>query len=310
MKNNQIKDVIKEVKKAIIGKDSVIKLAMTAILAGGHILIEDIPGVGKTTLALAFSKAMNLDGKRMQFTPDVMPSDLTGFSVYNKNSGSLEYKEGSLCCNVFLGDEINRTSPKTQSALLEAMEEGKISVDGITRKLPQPFIVIATQNPIGSAGTQDLPESQLDRFMVRLSMGYPDFESELEVIKNGGSDNLARVKEVMNTEELNAIKKEVKNIFVDDKILNYILKLVSKTRNNEWIRLGLSPRGTLALTDMAKAYAMLYERAYVIPEDIQSVFSSVICHRIILEPRAKIEGLNSSDIANSILEETGKVEIA
>ncbi|WP_051280454.1 AAA family ATPase [Anaerovorax odorimutans] len=309
MKNSQIKDVIKEVKKAIIGKDSVIELAMTAILAGGHILIEDIPGVGKTTLALAFSKAMNLEGKRMQFTPDVMPSDLTGFSVYNKNSGSLEYKEGALCCNLFLGDEINRTSPKTQSALLEAMEEGKISVDGITRKLPEPFIVIATQNPIGSAGTQDLPESQLDRFMVRLSMGYPDFDSEFQVIKNGGSDTLSKVDDVINSEDLNLIKRDVRNIFIDEKILNYILELVSKTRKNEFIRLGLSPRGTLALTDMAKAYAMLCERDFVIPEDVQRVFSSVICHRIILEPRAKIEGLNSSDIANSILKETGKVEI-
>lgn len=310
MKNNHIEDVIKEVKKAIIGKDSVIELAMTAILAGGHILLEDIPGVGKTTLALAFSKAMKLNGKRMQFTPDVMPSDLTGFSIYNKNTGALEYKEGALACNVFLGDEINRTSPKTQSALLEAMEEGKISVDGITRKLPEPFIVIATQNPMGSSGTQELPDSQLDRFMVRLSMGYPDFESEFEVIKNGGSNNLINVKEVMDYKGLNSLRKEVENIHVDEKILKYILRLVSETRNNDFIRLGLSPRGTLALTAMTKSYAMLCGRDFAIPEDVQKVFPAVICHRLILEPRAKIEGLNSLDIANSILEKAGKVEIA
>lgn len=309
MKNNHIEDVIKEVKKAIIGKDSVIELAMTAILAGGHILLEDIPGVGKTTLALAFSKAMKLDGKRMQFTPDVMPSDLTGFSIYNKESSSLEYKEGALNCNIFLGDEINRTSPRTQSALLEAMEERKVSVDGVTRSLPDPFIVIATQNPMGSAGTQELPESQLDRFMVRLSMGYPDFKSEYEVIKNGGSNNLSKVKGVMNIDELNSIREEIQRIHTDEKILNYILSLASETRQNDFIKLGLSPRGTLALTSMSKAYASISARDFVIPEDVQKVFSSVVCHRIVLEPRAKIEGLNSYDVVQLILEKVGKVEV-
>lgn len=309
MKNNHIEDVIKEVKKAIIGKDSVIELAMTAILAGGHILLEDIPGVGKTTLALAFSKAMKLDGKRMQFTPDVMPSDLTGFSIYNKESSSLEYKEGALNCNIFLGDEINRTSPRTQSALLEAMEERKVSVDGVTRSLPEPFIVIATQNPMGSAGTQELPESQLDRFMVRLSMGYPDFKSEYEVLKNGGSNNLSKVKGVMNIDELKSIREEIQRIHTDEKILNYILSLASETRQNDFIKLGLSPRGTLALTSMSKAYASISARDFVIPEDVQKVFSSVVCHRIVLEPRAKIEGLNSYDVVQLILEKVGKVEV-
>lgn len=307
--NQLLSDVVGEVKKTIIGKDATIMLTMGAILAGGHILLEDIPGVGKTTLALAFSKAMKLEGKRMQFTPDVMPSDLTGFSIYNKQTGEFEYKAGALLCNVFLGDEINRTSPKTQSALLEAMEEGRVTVDGVTHPLAKPFVVIATQNPIGSAGTQALPESQLDRFMIRLSMGYPDAESELAVLQNGGSNGLSGVQAVMDADKLNALRQKAKNIHTDVKILRYIIKLVTATRENELIRLGLSPRGSLAITAMAKAFAMLEGRDYVIPEDVQAVFSAVACHRLVLESRAKIEGMTAEDLTKSILETVGKAQI-
>lgn len=308
--HTELNTVVNEVQKAIIGKNKIITVTMAAILAGGHILLEDIPGVGKTTLALAFSKAMGLDGKRMQFTPDVMPSDLTGFSVYNKADNALEYKAGSLMCNLFLGDEINRTSPKTQSALLEAMEEGRVSVDGITHRLPDPFIVIATQNPIGSAGTQELPDSQLDRFMVKLSLGYPDPESERIVLQNGGSNGLENVKPVLTSADLILLRQATAEIHVDDKILSYILNLATATRQHELIRLGLSPRGTLALTAMCRSLAMLSHRDYVVPEDVQTAFPPVAGHRLILEPRAKIEGKTATQLTAEILKTAGKVALS
>ena len=227
----QASDIISEVKKAVIGKDDVIVKVLLAIISGGHILLEDIPGVGKTTMALAFSKALSLDYKRMQFTPDVLPSDVTGFNIFNKQTGRFEYKEGAAVCSLFLADEINRTSSKTQSALLELMEEGSVTVDGVTRPLPKPYIVIATENPIGSVGTQQLPESQLDRFIVRLSMGYPDKNSEISILKaRSESEPAANVRRIVSSEDIIRMQEAAKSIYVDDKVYDYMVRLASATR--------------------------------------------------------------------------------
>ncbi|MEL7568432.1 MAG: MoxR family ATPase [Dehalobacterium sp.] len=312
MKNRHlIKAVTSEVEKVIIGKNEIVELVMMAILAGGHILIEDIPGVGKTTLALAFSRAMFLEGKRMQFTTDVLPTDVTGFSVYNKARGEFEYKPGVAMCNIFLADEINRTSPKTQSALLEVMEEGKITVDGVTHAVPQPFIVIATQNPIGSAGTHPLPESQLDRFMIRITMGYPESKDEVDMLRTRWANNgISGVKSVMDQEKLIELQRAAEKVFLDEKIMNYIVKLVNLTRRHPLVRLGLSPRATLALGAAARAWAFSQGRDYVIPEDVQLVFSPVANHRLILEPRAKINETTVADIIPEILHQAGMAQLA
>ena len=247
----QINDIVAEVKKAVIGKDTIVIKTLLAILCKGHILIEDIPGVGKTTLALSFSKALSLEHNRMQFTPDVLPSDVTGFSVYNKVKNTFEFRPGVAFCNLFLADEINRTSSKTQSALLELMEEKSITVDGVTYKLPEPYTVIATQNPIGSAGTHNLPDSQLDRFMIKLSMGYPDFGGEVAILKAKFNANpLNDVHEVVNARMILELQDYISNIYVDDKIYEYIVQLAAATRNHPMIKLGVSPRGTLALMNI------------------------------------------------------------
>ncbi len=286
---NKIDNVLAEIKKVIVGKDEVIITALEAVIAGGHILIDDIPGVGKTTLAVAMAKAMGLTEKRMQFTPDVMPSDVVGFSMYNNQSGTFEYREGAAMCNLFLGDEINRTSPKTQSALLEVMEEGRITVDGITREVPKPFIVIATQNPTGSIGTQMLPESQLDRFMIRISMGYPNISEEALILKNKGNNGIDSVQCVLSKEELLRIQSHVDNIYVDDGIYEYVARIAAYTRNNEYVRLGISPRGAIALIKMAKANAYIREHEYVLPSDVLAVITQTIGHRIIMSNKAKVD---------------------
>ena len=284
----KVLEIIEEVKKAVVGKNAVVSKMLMVILAQGHILLEDIPGVGKTTLALAFSKAMALDYRRMQFTPDVMPTDVTGFSVYNKATGQLEYKPGAALCNLFLADEINRTSSKTQAALLEVMEEGRITVDGVTRETPKPYTVIATQNPVGPAGTQLLPESQMDRFMVCLRMGYPKLEDEVEILRRKqGGDPLSRP-EVVDAQGILAMQHEVENVYLADSLYDYIARLTSATRKDPMIRLGASPRGSIALTRMAQAAAYLSGRDYVIPRDVQIVFHDVIGHRIVLSPQAKM----------------------
>lgn len=302
--------VTNEVKKVIIGKDDIIELVMMAILAEGHVLIEDIPGVGKTTLALAFSKAMSLEGKRMQFTPDVMPADVIGFSMYDKASGKFEYRPGVVMCNVFLADEINRTSPKTQSALLEVMEEQKVTVDGVKHEVPKPFIVMATQNPIGSAGTQPLPESQIDRFMIRITMGYPNIEDEVNMLRSRKKgDSISDIKSVMDAQALLKIQTEVKNVFLDEKIMNYIAHLVNLTREHSLIRLGLSPRATLSLAAISRACAFLGGRDFVIPEDVQFVFHHVANHRLILKPRAKMNETSVGDILDEILKQAGVVKL-
>lgn len=286
---NKIDNVLAEIKKVIVGKDEVIITALEAVIAGGHILIDDIPGVGKTTLAVAMAKAMGLTEKRMQFTPDVMPSDVVGFSMYNNQSGTFEYREGAAMCNLFLGDEINRTSPKTQSALLEVMEEGRITVDGITREVPKPFIVIATQNPTGSIGTQMLPESQLDRFMIRISMGYPNISEEALILKNKGNNGIDSVQCVLSKEELLRIQSHVDNIYVDDGIYEYVARIAAYTRNNEYVRLGISPRGAITLIKMAKANAYIREHEYVLPSDVLAVITQTIGHRIIMSNKAKVD---------------------
>ena len=296
-------NVISEVRKVVIGKDEIIIKVLLSILAGGHILIEDIPGVGKTTLALAMSKALSLDYKRMQFTPDVLPSDVTGFTMLNKETNRFEYKKGAAMTNLFLADEINRTSSKTQSALLELMEEGKVTVDGKTYKLPDPYIVIATQNPVGSIGTQMLPESQMDRFIVRLTMGYPNIASEVEMLKTKQNYvSVDSVQPVVTAAELIKAKEVVDQVYINDAVLEYIVRLADATRNDQYLKLGLSPRGTIALLKMTKATALLKGRDYVIPDDIHYSFIDVVLHRIILGPKSKINGLTGEQVLKDILQ--------
>lgn len=294
--------VIEQVNKVILGKDRKVKEIMTAFLAGGHILLEDIPGVGKTTLATAFSKAMKLDCKRVQFTPDVMPSDLTGYSVYRSDLGQFVYQPGSVFCNLLLADEINRTSPKTQSALLEVMEERKVSVEGITRDVPDPFIVIATQNPYGNAGTQSLPEAQMDRFMITMSIGYPDFESEMDMAMSiGKTGRTDMVEPVITAEDVKEMQEEIYDVYMNKSIYKYIIGLVTATRESEYIERGASPRATIALVKMSKAWAWLNGRDYVIPSDVGTQFEYVISHRIVPDMSARMEKLSKSDIINNIV---------
>lgn len=299
---NLSQKVITEVKKVIIGKDEIIIKVLLSILAGGHILIEDIPGVGKTTLALALSKALSLDYKRLQFTPDILPTDVTGFTIFNKNTREFEYKKGAAMTNLFLADEINRTSSKTQAALLEVMEEGKVTVDGVTYKTPEPYIVIATQNPIGSIGTQTLPESQMDRFIVRLTMGYPSLENEIMMLKSKHNQvTVDTVEPVVTAPEIIEAQKTVENIYVAEPIFEYIAKLAEASRKHPQIKLGLSPRGTIALLKMIKATALLKGRDYVLPDDVIYTFSDVVSHRIMLNSKARINGVDEEKVLQEII---------
>lgn len=291
-----------EVNKVIKGKANVVQKVLAAMIAGGHILMEDIPGVGKTTLATTFAKSMSLDYKRVQFTPDVLPSDILGFSMYNASTKEFEYKAGAVFCNLFLADEINRTSPKTQSALLEVMEEGTATVDGVTRKLPEPFIVIATENPYGSSGTQMLPESQLDRFMVCLSMGYPSHEDAVEILKGNAAKPVEHVQGIMAVEELAALRNMVNDMYVRDEIYEYIVSIVEATRTLDIFSMGASPRGTIALLRMAKAMAVIAGRDYVTAEDVQSVTIDTLGHRVKLSARAKAQGIVMSQAMQMLLQ--------
>ena len=289
--NQQAREILAQVKKAVVGKDEVLGKVLLAILARGHILLEDIPGVGKTTMALAFSKALSLRYNRVQFTPDVMPSDITGFSIYNKATGAMEYQPGAVLCNLFLADELNRATSRTQSALLEAMEEGQVTVDGVSHPVPQPFLVIATQNPAGASGTQLLPDSQMDRFMVRLSIGYPAPADEVDMVRRKqGGNPLEQVQQVLDLNGLSALREQADRVYVSDDILDYIIRLVNATRNHPMILQGASPRASLALTAMAKSAALVLGRDYVNPEDVSMVFADVISHRLILSPRAEASG--------------------
>lgn len=302
MGNEQaIKTVVNEVRKALKGKDDCIYKTFAAILAGGHILIEDVPGVGKTTLAVAFSKALSLQNQRMQFTPDVMPADILGFNLFQKETGKFVYHQGPIMCNLFLADEINRTSPKTQSALLEVMEEGVVTVEGKSRKVPEPFVVMATQNPKGSAGTQLLPESQLDRFMIRMSIGYPGLKDEVKILKGKTGTSNEQVQPVLDQATLLKMKQEVDEVYVDERIFCYIILLSQATRENSYVQLGLSPRGSIACAKMAKAWAYLQGRDYVLPEDVVTVFPDIAGHRIVLNTKARVAHVSEESVLEEIL---------
>lgn len=301
----------KEVSTVIKGKDEVIRKVIMAILASGPVLLEDVPGLGKTTLAKAFSKALGFANKRIQFTPDTMPSDIVGMSIYNEQTNAFEYVEGAAVnCNLLLGDEINRTSSKTQSALLEAMAEGCVTVDGVTHQLLEPFVVMATQNPVTSGGTQALPDSQLDRFMICLSMGYPDAESQLAILKNvSDRDLIEKVQPVMTIEDVKQAKSYVKNMQVKDEILRYIICLCEKTREHEHVELGISPRGVGALAEMAKSFALCEGRTYVVPDDVLAIFPDVCAHRLILNTKARRENVTAYEILEEIAQQTEKPKL-
>ena len=297
--------VLNEVKKAIVGKDEVLSMALTAILARGHILLEDMPGVGKTTMAVAFSRALGLDYRRVQFTPDVLPSDVVGFTVFDKQSGEMVYKPGAILCNLFLADELNRATSRTQSALLEAMEEGNVTVDGVTHIIPDPFIVIATQNPVGASGTQLLPDSQLDRFMVRLSLGYPSPEDELDLLKRKQVGSMMNdVEKAADCGGINEMRKAVDEVYVDPKIFDYSVRLSNATRRHEKLLQGASPRATLAVISMAKANAWLNGRDYVIPADIKFIYPATITHRLVLTAEAKASGVKPESVLKEVLMQT------
>ena len=300
---DKIRTLQEQLGKIIKGKKEVTDKIIMAILARGHVLLEDVPGVGKTTTALALSKLMGMEFQRIQFTPDVVPSDVTGFTMYNKETGKFEYRPGAVMCNFLLADEINRTSSKTQAALLEVMEEGKVTVDGETHVVPQPFVVLTTENPVGSSGTQMLPESQLDRFMVSLSMGYPDHASLIDILRDRQDINpLEKAETVIQREELLNLQDQVQKVYMDDRILSYVADLAEATRDHPLIILGLSPRGTLALCRMSKAAAFVEGRDYVVPEDIKKVFGDVAGHRMVLESRARYEDKTSREILDEILD--------
>ena len=306
----KITQIQKELETIIKGKKAVTDKIIMAVLAGGHILLEDVPGVGKTTTALALSRLMGMEFNRIQFTPDVVPSDVTGFTMYEKQTGQFMYRPGAVMCNLLLADEINRTSSKTQAALLEVMEEGRVTVDGETHEVPQPFVVLATENPVGSSGTQMLPESQLDRFMVSLSMGYPDHQSLVELLRDRQKVNpLELARTVITREEVLKLQSEVQDVYVADEVLDYIAKLAEATREHEMIVLGLSPRGTLALCRMAKAAAYMSARDYVIPKDVQTVFKDVAAHRMVLDSRARYQEKSAREILDEILAEVPQPKV-
>lgn len=298
-----VQQVLGQVRRVVVGKDPVLLWVLAAILARGHILLEDIPGVGKTTMALAFSRVLDLRYGRVQFTPDVLPSDVTGYSVPDPRTGVMQYQPGAVLCNLFLADELNRATSRTQSALLEAMEEGQVTVDGVSHPIPDPFVVIATQNPVGAAGTQLLPDSQLDRFMVRLSLGYPSQKDEAAMVLNRQAGNpLHALTPLMSREQLVAIQDRVEATYLSEAVVNYIVSLISATRKHEDILRGASPRATLAVTAMSKAVAQLRGRDYVVPGDVREVFPQTIAHRLILSPRAETQGRTGDTILKSILE--------
>ena len=300
----QLENVIAEVEKVIAGKREVIEKILTALLAEGHILLDDVPGVGKTTLAVALSRAVGLSFRRVQFTPDVLPSDLTGFSVYNRESGTFVYQPGALIgINLLLGDEINRASSKTQSALLEAMEERQVTVDGQTCSLASPFLVIATENSVGTAGTQFLPYAQMDRFLVRLSLGYPDYEAQMKMLRDRRERNpMEEVCCVLTREELQELQREVRSVTVKDAILDYVTRLTMASREHEAVEVGISPRGALFMVRMAKAKAFLDGRDYVTGADVQAIFGDVCAHRLLLKETA--EGTSVGRVLDELLKKT------
>ena len=300
--NTKINEILQEIESVIVGKNEIVEKILMAILAQGHVLMEDVPGVGKTTTAMAFAKVLGLETRRVQFTSDTVPSDIIGFSVYDKKADEFVYKPGAIMTNLLLADEINRTSSKTQSALLEAMEEHKVTVDGKTYALPDPFIVLATQNPVGSAGTTMLPNSQLDRFLIRVSMGYPDFESQISILRDRHTENpLNRVTPVVDREQLQALIQEAAKAEIQDAVYEYVTRLTQASREHPMVQLGVSPCGALAVCRMAKAYAYLNGRDFVIPEDVAAVFPDVCCHRLVLSAKARLHRLSAADVTAEIV---------
>ena len=302
---NQASQILSEVKKAVRGKDRVLIWVLTVILARGHILLEDIPGVGKTTMALAFSRALGLGYGRVQFTPDVLPSDITGYSMLDKETGAMRYQPGAILCNLFLADELNRATSRTQSALLEAMEEGQVTVDGVSHKIPEPFCVFATQNPTGASGTQLLPDSQMDRFTVRLSIGYPAPADERDILLSRQKGNpLALVQQVVTRDELLSMQQQASEVYLKPELADYIVALVGKTRSDARIARGASPRATLSLSALAKSVAYVQGRDYVLPKDIQAVFVSTCAHRLLLTAESDAKGLTAEMLLDEILKST------
>ena len=301
----QSEHIICEVGKAFMGKDDIVRKVLMTIYAGGHILLEDCPGVGKTTLALAFSKVLGLRFKRIQFTTDTLPSDITGFTVFNQQTGEFEYREGAANCQLLLADEINRTSSKTQSALLEAMEEGQVTVDGISHPLPKPFVVIATQNPTGAAGTQLLPDSQVDRFTLRLTLGYPAPRDEAAMIKNRqGGNPLDQIRPILTRNHLLNLQAMVAETYLSDSVIDYLVSLCAATRKNEDLSRGASPRASLSMASMAKAIAQLRGRDFVVPGDVKEVFLPTVAHRVQLSPKAESQGKTVQQVLKAILDAT------
>lgn len=300
--NPKVTEILHQIQSVVVGKDAIMEKILMAILAGGNVLLEDVPGVGKTTTSTAFAKTLGLDTRRVQFTSDTVPSDILGYSVYDKESGTFVYQPGAIMTNLLLADEINRTSSKTQSALLEAMEERHVTVDGQTHDLPHPFVVLATQNPVGSAGTMLLPSSQLDRFMIKTSIGYPDFESQVSLLRDRHRENpLTHLEAVVTRQELEDLIEEVSRVEIADSIYGYVTALTQATRTDPMVQLGVSPRGALAVCRMAKAYAYLQGRDFVIPEDVAAILPDVCCHRLVLSTKAKMMEAKAEDILSGIL---------
>ena len=294
--------VLAQVRQAVVGKDRTLLWVLAAILAKGHILLEDIPGVGKTTMALAFSKTLGLEHNRVQFTPDVLPSDVTGYSVLNQADGRMIYQPGAVLCNLFLADELNRATSRTQSALLEAMEEGQVTVDGVSHPIPKPFVVIATQNPTGAAGTQLLPDSQMDRFTIRLSLGYPSAKDEVAmVLSRQGQDPLKEMETLTNRQNLLAVQDAVEQTYISEEIVSYVVALIHATRNSDLLLRGASPRATLSVVSMAKAIAQLRGRDYVVPRDVQEVLLPTLTHRLLLSPKAEGQGLTAQQVLQTLI---------
>ncbi|MCP2240221.1 AAA family ATPase [Thermoanaerobacterium thermosaccharolyticum] len=297
--------IIDNISKVIIGKTEEVKLVLVALLSGGHVLIEDVPGVGKTSLVKALAKSINADFKRIQFTPDLLPSDVIGVSIYNPEKGVFEFKQGPIMSQILLADEINRTSPKTQSSLLEAMEERQVTVDGKTYMLPRPFMVIATQNPIEYDGTFRLPEAQLDRFMIKVNLGYPDIKHEIEMLKRFEAlDPLEDLKPVVSIMEILKMQNEVKSVYVDDSILDYIITIVNNTRNLSTVLLGASPRAAISLMKASQAKAFIEGRNYVLPDDVKYLSVPVLSHRIILRNEARFNNIDERSVIKDILNAT------
>jgi MoxR-like ATPase len=309
---NKVTEIINNIEKIMVGKRKVVEKIVIALLTNGHVLIEDVPGVGKTQCVSALAKSVDGSFKRIQFTPDVMASDITGFTMYNPTTGVFEYKEGSANCNFLLADEINRASSKTQSSLLEVMEERQITVDGVTHKVPEPFMVLATQNPIESKGTNKLPEAQMDRFLFKLSIGYPSKEGEREILNRFAGENpLKNLNPVATTGEILKLQNQVEEVRVSEEIKDLIISIVSYTRNNVNLDLGVSPRGSIALLKVSKACAFIKSRDYVLPEDVVDISLDVLSHRVILSSNAKIKGITAKDVildcVNKAIKNTSKV---